>query len=123
VGYMKPSGVAETPGISMVPNLDCLAPLYPGATPGSSAYTQVAVTPGTYMSLNGNLFVSTLATNSTAATFIGGAAFNVAKGATVTDGSVTWLCLGKAVVLRAHFINNGSNAQIPVQQELDVFEF
>lgn len=123
VGYMKPSGVAETPGISMVPNLDCLAPLYPGATPGASTYTQVAVTPGTYMQMNGNLFISTLATNSTASTFVGGAAFNVAKGATVVDGSVTWLCLGKAQVVRAHFINNGSNAQTPVQQEMDIFQF
>src|SRR5258708_6418460 len=122
VSYMKPSGVAETPGISMVANLDCLAPLYPGATPGASTYTQIAVTPNTYMVMNGNLFVSTLATNSTAATFIGGAAFNVAKGTTVADGSVTWLCLGKAVVVRAHFINNGTNAQIPVQQETDLFE-
>jgi hypothetical protein len=123
VGYMKPSGVAETPGISMVPQLDCLSPLYPGATPGASTYTQVAVTPNTYMVMNGNLFVSTLATNSTAATFVGSAAFNVSKGSTVTDGSVTWLCLGKAVVVRAHFINNGTNAQAPVQQEIDLFEF
>lgn len=123
VGYVKPSGVAETANISMVPNLDCLAPLYPGATPGSSAYTQVAVTPGTYMTMNGNLFISTLATNSTAATFVGGAAFNVAKGTTVTDGSVTWLCLGKAVIVRAHYINNSSTAAVPVQQETDIFEF
>jgi len=123
VGYMKPSGVAETPGLSMVANLDCLAPLYPGATPGTSTYTQVSVTPGTYMVMNGNLFISTSATANIAATFIGGAAFAVTKGTSVTDGSVTWLCLGKAVLVRAHFINNGSNAQTPVQQETDIFQF
>ena len=122
VGYVKPSGVAETQGVSMVPQLDCLAPLYPGATPGSSTYTQVAVTPGTYMQMNGSLFISTLATNSTAATFIGGAAFNVAKGTTVTDGSVTWLCLGKAQIVRAHYINNSSATLQPVQQEIDIFQ-
>ena len=123
VGYMKPSGVAETPGISMVPNLDCLSPLYPGATPGSSTYTVAAVAVGTYMAMNGNLFISTSVAQTTAATFIGGAAFQVSKGTTVTDGTVTWLCLGKAVIVRAHYINNGSNAQYPGAQEIDIFQF
>ena len=123
VGYMKPSGVAETPGISMVPNLDCLSPLYPGATPGSSTYTVAAVAVGTYMAMNGNLFISTSVAQTTAATFIGGAAFQVSKGTTVTDGTVTWLCLGKAVIVRAHYITNGSNAQYPVAQEIDIFQF
>jgi hypothetical protein len=122
VGYMKPSGVAETPGISMVPQLDCLAPLYPGATPGAATFTQVGVAPGTYMQMNGSLFVSQTSAN-IAAAFVGTVAFTVAKGSTVTDGSTTWLCLGKAQLIRAHFINNGSNAQIPVQQEIDLFSF
>lgn len=123
VDYMKPDGVAETPGIAMVPNLDCLAPLYPGATAGSSTYTVAAVAAGTYMSMNGNLFIATSVAQTTAATFIGAAAFQVAKGTVVTDGTVTWLALGKAVILRAHYINSTAGALTPVQQQMEVFEF
>lgn len=123
VGYVKPQGIAETQGLSMVPQLDCIAPLYPGATPGSSTYTVAAVAQGTYMVMNGTLFIATSVAQTTAATFIGGAAFNVSKGTTVTDGTVTWLCLGKAILLRAHYINNSSASLTPVAQEWDVFQF
>jgi hypothetical protein len=123
VDYIRPQGVAETAGVSLAGNLDCIAPLYPGATPGTSTYTQVGVAEGTYMVMNGTLFIATSVAQTTAATFIGGAAFAVAKGTVVTDGTVTWLSLGKAVIVRAHFINNSNAAQTPVAQEYDLFEF
>jgi len=116
----RPDGTSETEGITLSSQLDCIAPLYPGATPGASTYTQASVTLGTYFVMNGNLFVSTSGTNNTATTFIGGAAFNVAKGVVVTDGSVTWLCLGKAVLVRAHFANVTAGALSPVAQEYDL---
>lgn len=123
VQFIRPNGNPETVGISLSANLDCISPLYPGATPGTSTYTQVSVANGTYMVMNGSLFQATQAgTQSTAATFIGGAAFQVTKGATVTDGSVTWTCLGKAVLVRAHFANASSSAATPTQQHYDLFQ-
>jgi len=120
----QPDSVVETAGISLSTPLDCVSPLYPGATPGSSAYTQVSVAQGTYMVMNGVAFVSTQAgSQNIAASFIGAAAFNVAKGVTVTDGGVTWLCLGKATLVHARFENAGNAAAIPVAQEYDLFQF
>jgi hypothetical protein len=122
VGCIRPDSINEVEGITLSSTLDCIAPLYPGATPGASTYTQVSVAIGTYFVMNGTLFVSTSGTNNTATTFIGGGAFNVAKGVTVTDGSVTWLCLGKAVLVRAHFANVTAGALTPVAQEYDLFQ-
>ena len=122
VGCIRPDSGNETEGIAFSNSLDCIAPLYPGATPGASTYTQASVALGTYFVMNGNLFVSTSGTNNTATTFIGGAAFNVARGGVVTDGSVTWLCLGKAVLVRAHFANVTAGALTPVAQEYDLFQ-
>ena len=123
----RPDSIAETSGIVLSLPLDCVSPLYPGATPATSTtsggYTQVAVAPNTYMVMNSNLFVSTQAgTVNTAATFIGGQAFNVPKGTTVTDGSVTWLCLGKATLVRAHFGNVTGSAKVPTAMQYDLYE-
>lgn len=123
VGVMRPDSVVETVGISASYPFDCQSPLYPGATAGTSTFTQVSVAPGTYMVMNGNLFVATqTGSQNIAATFIGGAAFNVSKGTTVTDGSVTWYCLGKATLVHARFENSGNAVAIPVAQEYDLFQ-
>ena len=123
VGVMRPDSVVETSGISAAYPFDCQSPLYPGATPGSATYTQESVAPNTYMVMNGNLFISTqTGSQNTAGTFIGGAAFNVAKGTIVTDGSVTWLCLGKATLVHARFENSTSSAATPVAQEYDLWQ-
>lgn len=123
VGVMRPDSVVETSGISASYPFDCQSPLYPCATPGSTTYTQQSVAPGTYMVMNGSLFVATQAgSQSTAATFIGAAAFQVSKGTTVTDGSVTWYCYGKATLVHVRFENATSSAAVPVAQEYDLFE-
>jgi hypothetical protein len=123
VGVMRPDSVAETAGISASYPFDCQSPLYPGATPGASTYTQVSVAPGTYMVMGGNLFVATqTGSQNIAASFIGAAAFQVTKGTTVTDGSVTWYCLGKATLVHARFENTGNAAAIPTAQEYDLYE-
>lgn len=124
VAVARPDSVVETAGISVSFPLDCQSPLYPGATPGSSTYTQVSVAQGTYMVMNGNVFLANQAgSQNIAAAFIGAAAFNVTKGATVTDGSVTWLCLGKATLIHARFQNTGNAAATPVAQEYDLSQF
>lgn len=122
VGVMRPDSVVETAGISQSFPYDCVSPLYPGATPGSATYTVAAVAVGTYMVMNGTLFVSTSVAQTTAATFIGGAAFNVSKGTTVTDGTVTWLCLGKATLVHTRFENTGNAAATPAAQEYDLYQ-
>ncbi len=122
VGVMRPDSVVETTGISQSFPYDCQSPLYPGATPGASTYTVAAVAVGTYMVMNGTLFISTSVAQTTAATFIGGAAFNVSKGTTVTDGTVTWLCLGKATLVHTRFENSGNAAATPTAQEYDLFQ-
>jgi len=116
VDYMRPSGIAETAGVSIVGNMDCIAPLYPGTSTG--------VTQGvsSYFVMNGYLFWAT-ASGTTASTFPGYAAFSTKVGGTTTDGTVTWTCLGKAVLVRAHFMNATASAAYPAAQEYDLFQF
>lgn len=125
VGVERPDSVVETAGISASYPFDCQSPLYPGATPGAATYTQVSVAPGTYMVMNGILFVaSQTGSQNTAATFVGAAAFqNIAKGSTVTDGSVIWTSLGRATLVHARFENTGNAAAIPAAQEYDLMQF
>ena len=129
VDYMLSDGIAQSAHI-VLNHLDFIQPVYPGAAnepqgganPPSSTYTQATVASGTYMVMNGNLFVSTSASNSTATTFIGAAAFAVAKGTTVTDGSVTWLCLGKAGLVRFQYGNVSATPTVPVAQTWELFQ-
>ena len=124
----RPDEITETSGISISLPLDCYSPLYPGATPGSGStggtnYTQVSVAPGTYMVMNQTLFVANqTGSQNTAATFIGGSAFAVSKGTVVTDGSVTWLCLGKAVLVKARFNNVTASAATPTPMIYCLYE-
>jgi hypothetical protein len=112
VNFMRPQYAAEAAGIE-IGNVDCAPLLYPGVN------TSVAL--GVYMVMANTLYLC-IAAGTTAATFIGGAAFNQAKGSTTTDGTVTWLSYGKATLIRMHISNSSGSAAIPVAQEYDFFE-
>ena len=130
VQFMKADGIGETLDVTLN-HLDFIQPVYPGAAnepqgganPPSSTYTQASVATGTYMVMNGYLFVATQATTSnTATTFIGWTAFNTTKGKTTTDGSVTWTCLGKAGLIRFQFGNVNASAKIPTASDYEIFQ-
>jgi hypothetical protein len=116
VQFMRPNGVAETPGIA-IDGLDCIQPPYPG----QGATVVAGTSPVSYMELNGYGFVATTG-GTTAVTFIGFSNFNVTKGATTQDGTVVWTSLGKVALVRARFTNSGLVAASPVAQEYDLFE-
>lgn len=130
VDYMRSDGIADPAGI-ILNHLDFIQPVYPGASaapaggtnPPVSTYTQVSVLPGAWMVLNGNLFQAVnLVSASTAATFVGAAAFAVTKGALVTDGSVTWQAFGKAGLIRMSFANTETTSRVPACQSWEIFQ-
>ena len=130
VDFMKSGGVVETTGV-VLNHLDYIQPIYPGASgqpaggtnPPVSTYTQATVAPGTYMVMNGYLFVATqAASNTTATTFIGWAAFNTTKNATTADGNVTWTCLGKAGLIRFDFGNVSGSSVTPTAMSYELFQ-
>jgi len=112
VQYMKSDGVADPAGI-LLSKIDCIAPVYPGVS------TVVAL--GAVIVINGYAFKCTV-NGTTAATFIGFSKFNLTKGATTTDGSVTWTSFGKAAWLRFTFGNTSGSAAIPASQVYELFQ-
>jgi hypothetical protein len=127
---MKPDGIGETLDVTLN-HLDFIQPVYPGASnapqggtnPPVSTYTQASVASGTWMVMNGYLFQATQSgTQNTAATFIGWSAFNTTKGATTTDGSVTWTSFGKAGLVRFQFGNVNASAKIPTAASYELFQ-
>jgi hypothetical protein len=111
VNFMRPQFAAESAGIT-IGNVDCTPLLYPGAN--------TSVSLGVYMVMANTLYLCTTA-GTTGNPFIGGAAFNQAKGATTTDGTVTWTSYGKQTLIRMHISNSSGSAAIPVAQEYDFF--
>lgn len=112
VQMMKPQGIADGAGI-LASVVGFSMPLYPG--------TSQSVALGAYMVMNEVLFEAT-ATGTTAATFIGFPAFSQAKGATTTDGTVTWTSFGKAGLIQLRFANVSATAATPTAQEMDFFQ-
>jgi hypothetical protein len=45
-----------------------------------------------------------------------------ARFTTVTDGSVTWLSMGEAALVRARFSNTTASAGQPTAQEYDLYQ-
>lgn len=113
--FMTPSAVTQTSGIALT-GVYCSSPLYPSG--GSQSVTQGT---SSYFVMNGYLFWAT-ASGTTAATFIGLSAFNITPGGTTTDGTVTWTCIGKAVLVLGHFANVSSSTATPVAQQYDIFQ-
>lgn len=109
--FMRPQGIPDPAGIGLG-QVDVVAPLYPG--------TSQSVLVGAYMVMNGYLFTASVA-GTTASTFIGGPAFNLAKNSTTTDGTVTWVSLGKAILIRLRLNNASASPAIPIAQEYDFF--
>jgi hypothetical protein len=69
--------------------------------------------------MNGYLFeaIQAASASTAATTFIGWSAFNLSKGSTTTDGSVTWLSYGKAGLIRFSFGNvTGTAAQVTARE-------
>lgn len=121
VEWMRPQGLAEPGGILVGP-MDPVAPLYPGT---SQVVTAVLVptssTGPTYFVMNGVLFIASQS-GTTAATFIGFAAFNTNMYGVTTDGTVKWTCLGRRILVRCHFGNNTAGVLTPATQEYDLVE-
>lgn len=117
VDYIRPDGTAETSGIS-IGGVDVVNPLYPGTSTNVTAGTGVS----SYCVLNGYLYQCTTS-GETASAFIGSGAFNQARGATTTDGTVVWISLGKASIIRIRFLNSSGSAAVPAAQEYDLFAF
>jgi hypothetical protein len=109
--YSRPQGVLDPVGLTVGP-CDIVAPLYQGVS--------ATIALGAYMVMAGYLYLATTG-GTTAATFIGGAAFNQAKGSTTTDNTVVWTSYGKAILIRLRFTNGSATAQIPAAQEYDFF--
>lgn len=109
--FMRPQGIADPTGISIGAG-DVVSPLYPG--------TSQSVAAGAYMTINGYLFICSTA-GTTAATFIGFSAFNLAKAVTTTDGTAVWQSYGKACLIRLRISNASGSAAIPIAQEYDFF--
>lgn len=111
--FKRPQGIADPAGITPG-NVDIVMPLYPGTSQSVTAGSAA----GAYMVMNSTLYVCTTS-GTTASTFIGGAAFNQAKGSTTTDGTVVWTSLGKSALVRMRFSNSSGSAAIPNAQEYD----
>ena len=125
VEYMRSDGIADPSGIQ-IGHMDCLQPTYPGTNiAAGTAQSSWTVNPGSFMVMNGYLFVASNAGGAAApvaTTFIGWAAFNTTKYATTTDGTVVWICLGKAAVVRSVFGNLSASAAAPAPQTYELFE-
>lgn len=121
VQYMRSDGVVDPSGIQ-ISQMDFIQPDYPGTliTSGTSQANWI-VTVGSWMVMNGYLFQATVG-GAVAATFIGWSAFNTTKGATTTDGSVTWTSFGKAGVIRAVFGNLSGSPAVPAAQAYEFFQ-
>jgi hypothetical protein len=115
VEYMKSDDSSlEDPAGIVLTKIDCIAPAYPGVS--------TVVSTGAVMVLNGYAFKATSG-GTTAASFIGFSNFNTVKGATTTDGSVTWTSYGKAAWLRFRFANvSVSSGVAPVAQAYELFQ-
>lgn len=112
VNFMRSDGLADPAGI-VLSKIDCIQPEYPGVG--------VVVPATTWMVMNGYLFYTT-AGGTTAANFPGFSNFNLVKGVSTIDGSVTWVSSGKAALLRFVFGNVSAAPATPVAQNYELFQ-
>jgi hypothetical protein len=121
VQYMRSDGIADPAGIELS-QMDFVQPVYPGSNIASgTSQANWVVNAGSWTVINGYLYQATVG-GAVGSTFPTTFAANTAKGSTVTDGSVTWTCFGKAGVIRAVFGNLSGSAAIPAAQAYELFQ-
>lgn len=124
VFYANPGQALQNPGV-VVGQFQCIAPIDPGRS------TSVTSGSNTYWYLNGYLFLvtgsgttaaSVPATMANPANQEPGTAAYV-KNATVTDGTATWTCQGRQILIVASVVfGDTSPIEGPVAQEYDFFQ-
>lgn len=116
VSTVRPNASAHPSGVSLG-DVDCIAPNWAAAATISAAGDGTAV--ASFAVVNSYLFMVTVGGTTGAAP---GPAWVFTKGQTTTDNTVTWLCLGKAKLLRVQFENTTATAAIPTGNEYDFIE-
>lgn len=109
--WARPNAVADAAGISL-DAVDCVAPLWPIST---------SVSAGTFIVVNNNLFVCTVA-GTTGAAPGPNWALAAAKYATIVDNGATWQNVGKFHVLTLRFSNASGSAAQPTANEYDFWQ-
>jgi len=128
VHFARPDATLETADVAIT-TVDVKAPVNPGwngttysaATLTGKALTDAGCTPAIYMVLNGVLYQATNTGSGTQSVVpLAPGAFNQTKGATTTDGTVTWTSCGKAILIVARFVNNNAgSSETPAAMQYD----
>ena len=116
VQWTRPYSSSD-PASLLISWMDCIAPTWPASTT-ITAYNAGSPANSSFCVLNGVLFACTTGgtTNSTVPTF------NFTPGATTTDNTATWTCIGYRGLVRCRLSNTSATAGQLVAQEYDIFQ-
>jgi hypothetical protein len=116
VRVIRPNSLGDPTGISLE-IAECIAPAWSAST-AITTYLGASAAKSSFLILNGVLFGCTTA-GTTASTV---PSFNFTPGATTTDGTAVWTCIGYRSLLRLRFSNSSGTAQQPFSQEYDLIQ-